>query len=137
MFFRFLFEQPPFSLFFASFLPSPFSLLVSPLRFVFTFDFFFKKKFGFSSPFFFSLFSVWVLRFSFLKTGLFLFHFSFLLGTSCFWFLLFFWTFLVAFCISIFQLLEPKKKNFVFETSHHFLRCLKKKLMIFENVFDI
>ena len=98
--------------------------------------FFKKKKFGFSSPFFFSLFQFVFFAFSFFEHRSFLVPF-FLLGTSCFWFLLlFFWTFLVAYCISIFQLLEPKK-TFVFETSHHFLRCLKKKLMIFENVFDI
>ena len=85
LFLRFFFEQPPFFLFFlTSLLPSLFSLLVSLLWLVFAFDFLVKKNFGFSSPFFFSLFQFVVSSFSFLNTCLFLFHFFLPSGYKCF-----------------------------------------------------
>ena len=128
MFFRFLFEQLPFFLFLqTSFLPSPFSLLVSLLWFVFAFFFF--KNFGFSSPFFLFPFFSLISSFFFFEHRSFLVPFFlpsgyklFLISSS--FFLNFFGRFLHLQFFCFFQLLEPKKKTFVFETSHHFLRCL-------------
>ena len=106
--------------------------LSSPLIFL-------KKTSVFHLPFSFPFFSL-ISSFFFFEHRSFLVPFFLPSGYTCSWFLLLFfelfWTLFASPFFLFFQPLEPKK-TFVFETSHHFLRCLKKKLMIFENVFDI
>ena len=123
MFFRFLFEQPPFFSFFTSFLPFPFSLLVSLLWFVSPL-FEEKKKLRFFIHRFLFPFSVCFLRFFFFEHKSCLVPFSFPLGRSVFDFFFFFSNFVgrflrLQFFVS-FSFLNQTNPSFLKRLSHHY-----------------
>ena len=131
--------------FFASFLNNLlFFSSYKPLFFLHLFLFLFLSS-GLSSPWFFYLTLVFHLPFSFpffsLISSFFFFeHRSFLVpfflpsGYNCSWFL-FVLNFFGRFLHLQFFCFLNQKKTFVFETSHHSLRCLKKKLTTFRKCF--
>ena len=121
-----------------SFLPSPCSLLVSLLWFVFVYEIKKKKNFGFSSPFFFHLFQFVFFIFLFLTHVFSCSIFPsflvqvFLISSS---FFELFWSLFASPIFCFFSFLNQRSPSFL---KRLIIFCdSKKKLLILENVFDI